>query len=218
MLRLAHRGDFRRGPENSLEALLAGVAIPGCDGVELDVRVSRDGVPVLVHDETLARVQHRPGRVAELTAAQLAEAGVGELEAALRVLPRDAWLDVELKGDDHAGPTAGILRAARGDRPARAVISSFEPSTLAAMGDRLPGWARWLNAADMAPATLSLAVGLGCAGVSVNWGAITPAALRRANGAGLVVAAWVVRYRATSQRLRRLGIVAACAEGAALDG
>lgn len=218
MLRLAHRGDWRRGPENSLEALVAAMAVPGCDGVELDVRVSRDGVPVLVHDETLARVQHRPGQVAALTAAQLAEAGVGTLEAALAVLPRDAYLDIELKGGDHAEPTAGVLRAARGDRPERAVISSFEASTLAAMGDRLPGWTRWLNAADLSPATLSLAAGLGCAGVSVNWGAITPAALRRAHGAGLVVAAWVVRYRATSERLRRLGVVAVCAEGAALDG
>ena len=46
-LRLAHRGDSRVAPENTLEALLAAMRIPGCDGVEFDVRLSRDGVPVL---------------------------------------------------------------------------------------------------------------------------------------------------------------------------
>ena len=52
-LRLAHRGDWRAAPENSLQALVAATRIPGCDGVEFDVRLSRDGVPVLLHDETL---------------------------------------------------------------------------------------------------------------------------------------------------------------------
>ncbi len=127
-------------------------------------------------------------------------------------------MDIELKGDDHGGATAAVLRAARGDEPATAVISSFEPPALVAMRDRLPGWTRWLNAEDLSPATLSLAVGLGCRGVSVLWGAITPAALGRARDAGLDVAAWTVRRRATFDRLGRLGVVACCVEAAALDG
>jgi glycerophosphoryl diester phosphodiesterase len=216
-LRLAHRGDWRRAPENSLGALVAAMAVPGCDGVEFDVRLSRDGVPVLVHDETLARVQGRPARVADLTAAELAEAGVPALEAALRALPPTAFLDVELKGDDHGEATVAVLRAARGEAPGRAVISSFEGPTLATMAERLPGWTRWLNADDLAPATLSLAVGLGCRGVAVLWGSITSATLRRAHDAGLDVAAWTVRRRATFDRLARLGVVAACVEGAALE-
>jgi glycerophosphoryl diester phosphodiesterase len=216
--RLAHRGDWRRAPENTLEALVAAMAVPGCDGVEFDVRLSRDGVPVLLHDETLARVQRRPQRVAELAAAELARAGVPDLEAVLSVLPPSAFLDVELKGDDHGDATAAVLRAARGDVPTRAVLSSFEGPTLASMADRLPGWSRWLNAEDLAPATISLAVGLGCRGVSVLWAAITPAAMRTAQAVGLDVAAWTVRRPATFERLARLGVVAACVEAAALDG
>jgi glycerophosphoryl diester phosphodiesterase len=98
------------------------------------------------------------------------------------------------------------------------VISSFEGPALAVMADRLPGWTRWLNAEDLAPASISLAVGLGCRGISVLWGAITPASMRRAGEAGLDVAAWTVRRRATFERLGRLGVVAACVEAAALDG
>jgi glycerophosphoryl diester phosphodiesterase len=214
-LRLAHRGDWRVAPENTLAAFEAAMRVPGCDGVELDVRLSADGVPVAVHDDTLARVQRRPGRVHNLDAATLEAAGVPRLAAALATLG-GAWLDVELKGDDHADATAAVLREARGEAPDDAVVSSFEGPSLAAMADRLPGWTRWLNAEDLRPGTLSLAVGLGCRAVAVLWGAITPASVRRAHDAGLEVAAWTVRRRATFDRLARLGIVACCVEAAAL--
>jgi glycerophosphoryl diester phosphodiesterase len=216
-LRLAHRGDWRVAPENTLEALLASMRVPGCDGVEFDVRISRDGVPVLLHDATLTRVQHVRLGVDRLDAAELAGHGIPRLDEVLAALPQ-AWMDIELKGDDHGETTAAVLRAARGDEPATAVISSFESPTLVAMGDRLPGWTRWLNTGDLSLATLSLAIGLGCRGVSVLWGAITPAAVGRAQDAGLEVAAWTVRRRPTFDRLGRLGVVACCVEAAALDG
>ena len=168
--------------------------IPGCDGVELDVRLARDGVPVVLHDETLARVQRRPGRVGELDAHALEAAGVPRSPPCSPRSP-GAFLDVELKGDDHGAATAAVLRAARGDAPASAVVSSFDPPSLAAMRELLPAGARWLNADDLAPATLSLALGLGCLAVSVLWRAITPETVRRAHDAGLEVAAWTVRRR-----------------------
>ncbi len=217
-LRLAHRGDWRVAPENTLEALLAATRIPGCDGVEFDVRLSADGIPVILHDATLSRVQRHPGRADELPAAVLATLGVPSLAAVLEALPPGSFLDVELKGDDHGGVTADVLRPARGESGERAVISSFEPATLAAMADRLPGWVRWLNTEDLSAATMSLALGLGCTGVSVSWGALTPASIREARDAGLDVAAWTVRRRATFDRLGRLGVVACCVEAAALDG
>ena len=205
-------------PENTLAAMAAAIRVPACDGVEFDVQLSRDGVPVILHDETLARVQHRPERVDALDAAELSSAGVPRLAEALAMLGPDPFLDIELKGDAHGDATAAVLRAARGDAGPRAVLSSFDPPSLAAMADRLPGWTRWLNAEDLAPATLSLALGLGCRGISVLWGAITPASMRGARDAGLDVAAWTVRRRATYDRLERLGVVACCVEAAALDG
>ncbi len=216
-LRLAHRGDWRVAPENTLAALQAAMRVPGCDGVEFDVRLSREGIPVVVHDETLTRVQGVHARVDGVRAAELEGHGIPRLAAVLAALP-GAWMDIELKGDDHGDATAADLRAARGEAPENAVISSFEPPTLVAIGQRLPGWGRWLNTEDLAPATLSLAVGLGCRGVSVLWGAITPAAFARASAVGLEVAAWTVRRRATFDRLGRIGVVACCVEAAALEG
>ena len=60
-LRLAHRGDWRAAPENSLAALTAALANPACDGIEFDVRASSDRVPVCNHDATLERVHGQAG-------------------------------------------------------------------------------------------------------------------------------------------------------------
>jgi glycerophosphoryl diester phosphodiesterase len=76
MLRLAHRGDHARAPENTLAAFAAALARPDCDGLEFDVRASADGVAVVVHDATLARVQGRPEAAADLSAAALRLLGV----------------------------------------------------------------------------------------------------------------------------------------------
>jgi len=217
-LRLAHRGDWRLAPENSLEALVLAAGTPGVDGVEFDVRLSRDGIPVLLHDETLERVQGRDDAVADLTAAELREAGIPSLAEVLAALPPEAFLDVELKGPGHAKATADALRAGRGKAPERAVVSSFDEASLAAMAKALPDWPRWLNAVALDADAIALATRLGCRAIAVQWKAVTAASLKRADAAGLQVAAWTVTRPPTVERLGGLGVIAVCVEGAALDG
>lgn len=217
MLRLAHRGDWRVAPENTIAALVAALRVPGCDGLEFDVNTSADGVPVLLHDDTLARVQGLDVPVRALTADELAGHGIPRLDDALAAVGPGPFLDVELKGRP---PDIVIdwLEVARGHGLARAVVSSFDLDTLAWIRAVRPAWPRWLNAEDLLPATIGAAVALGCAAISVEWAAITPATARRVRGAGLDLAAYTVRRRATARRLARLGVIAACVEAAALDG
>lgn len=216
-LRLAHRGDWRRAPENTLAALLAALAVPGCDGLEFDVRTSRDGVPILLHDETLARVQGRPERPGDMTASQLGAAGVSTLEEVLAAVPRGAFLDVEIKAVPLPS-LVGVVEAYRGAELRNAVISSFVPAVLTAVRRWRPSWPLCLNAMDLAPGTLALARELGCVGVSAAWRSIDERSLARAGEARLDVAAWTVRRRLTFERLARLGVSAVCVEAAALDG
>jgi glycerophosphoryl diester phosphodiesterase len=218
MLRIAHRGDWRLAPENSLEALVLAAGIDGVDGVEFDVRLSRDGVPVLLHDKTLERVQGRDTAVTDVTAADLRAAGIPSLAEVLAALPKETFLDVELKGAGHGAATADVLRAGRGKAPKGAVVSSFEVEPLAAMKELLPGWPRWLNAIDLGAETLATATGLGCRAVAVQWKAITAASLKSARAAGLDVAAWTLTRPPSVERLAGLGVIACCIEGAALDG
>jgi hypothetical protein len=67
---LAHRGGCALGPENTLAAFDRGMAA-GADGLELDVRLSSDGEPMVHHDPTLDRTTNVSGRVSEYTVEQL---------------------------------------------------------------------------------------------------------------------------------------------------
>lgn len=69
-LNIAHRGFSSQYPENTMLAFRKAVEA-GCDGIELDIHLSRDGVPVIIHDYDLRRVGGREGRVPDLTAAEL---------------------------------------------------------------------------------------------------------------------------------------------------
>ena len=216
-LRLAHRGDWRRAPENTIGALLAALEMPGCDGLEFDVRATADGVPVLLHDASLERVQQVRRRLGTISAGEAEKLGVPTLEAALAALPAKAFLDVEFK-EDVAAAAVPVLEAARGPKLGNAVISSFHADQLLAVARQRPGWKRWLNALNLEPATIATAREVGCSGISVQWRGIDRRGIERAARAHLEVAAWTVTRRATFDRLAGLGVVAVCVEGPALDG
>ncbi|MFH8990409.1 glycerophosphodiester phosphodiesterase family protein [Streptomyces sp. NPDC017940] len=86
VLTAAHRGQWRKAPENSLPAIEAAFA-DGAEIVEVDVQLTKDGVPVLMHDDTLERTTDGTGRVADVTYAELRglrlRVGLGGRQAAL---------------------------------------------------------------------------------------------------------------------------------------
>ena len=67
---IAHRGNSMHAPEDTMESLRQGMAL-GADGLEFDVRLSADGVPVVMHDPTLERTTDGTGPVAAHTLAEL---------------------------------------------------------------------------------------------------------------------------------------------------
>ncbi|QMU76588.1 glycerophosphodiester phosphodiesterase [Streptacidiphilus sp. PB12-B1b] len=69
-LAIAHRGDPLRFRENTLPSLRSAVA-EGADWIEVDVKLTRDAVPVLLHDDTLQRLWGHDRRVGALTRAEL---------------------------------------------------------------------------------------------------------------------------------------------------
>ena len=215
-LRLAHRGDHRVQPENSLAAMLAAMDVDGCDGLEFDVQLSLDGIPVLLHDESLQRVQGVAAQVHELTAAQLAGHGIPTLAQVLEAVPRRAFLDVELKAD-LGRAVVEVLAAGRGAELLRAVVSSFEIAALERVRGLAPAWSCWLNTERLRAGDVRTARELGCTGISVDWHAIDAAGLARARAEGLEVAAWTVTDPRVARRLEASGVAAMCVEGRALD-
>ena len=95
---IGHRGASAVEPENTMAAFAAAIAA-GADGIEFDVHLSRDGVPVIIHDETLQRTHGLRQSVADLTAEELREVRVPSLHELFELMVQnDMLLCLELKG------------------------------------------------------------------------------------------------------------------------
>ncbi|PZX18872.1 glycerophosphoryl diester phosphodiesterase [Palleronia aestuarii] len=154
---IAHRGlhDAAAGiPENSARAFEA--AIASGYGIELDVRISRDGQAMVFHDATLDRLTAESGEVAERDAETLGRIAIGprdRIETLDRTLARVAGrvpLLVELKDPTgHLGETDGRLEdavaRALSDYDGPAAVMSFNPNMISMMARRAPDVIRGLT-------------------------------------------------------------------------
>jgi glycerophosphoryl diester phosphodiesterase len=124
---VAHRGNSSQAPENTLVAFCQAIDM-GVDAIELDVFLSADGIPVVIHDATLSRTTNAPEGlfVKDLTAKQLSELDAGswfgpqyageKIPALKEVLQLDfkkTELFIELKWDDeqHIQPLVSAVLA-----------------------------------------------------------------------------------------------------------
>lgn len=137
---VAHRGARLEAPENTLPAFRLALE-QGADGVELDVRLTRDGQAVVLHDATLDRTTDGYGPVSQATLEDLRRLDAGAwfapafagtrlptLEQALEALSSARWVNVELKGPSGPGERleSQVLRAVeRAGTGGRVILSSF---------------------------------------------------------------------------------------------
>ncbi|HSK62866.1 MAG TPA: glycerophosphodiester phosphodiesterase family protein, partial [Pyrinomonadaceae bacterium] len=98
------RGASAVALENTMAAFEAAIDA-GADGIEFDVHLSRDGVPVIIHDATLQRTHGLRRRVADLTRAELRSVGVPSLRNMFELMSRnDLMLCLEIKAKSLALP------------------------------------------------------------------------------------------------------------------
>ncbi|HJS23397.1 MAG TPA: glycerophosphodiester phosphodiesterase family protein [Pyrinomonadaceae bacterium] len=83
---IGHRGASAVAPENTMAAFHEAIAA-GADGIEFDVRLTRDRVPVVIHDSTLHRTAGLPKRIADLTWSEIESVDVGSWFARKKNLP-----------------------------------------------------------------------------------------------------------------------------------
>ena len=146
--------------------------------------LSLDGVPILLHDASLERVQGVDARAGDLTALELAGHGIPTLAEVLERVPRRAFLDVELKAD-LGRAVVEVLAAGRGADLQRAVVSSFEVAAIERVRGLAPAWPCWLNRDTLRPGDVRLARELGCVGLSVDWHAIDASRARAGLGGSI---------------------------------
>jgi len=124
----AHRGGAKIGPENTIDAFDRGLSA-GADGLEFDVRLSRDGEVVVMHDATVDRTTPARGPVSKYTADELAELKVPRLRDVLDRY-RDPGLIIELKerSEDLVRRVVDLVR--EHDAIDRVALGSFHSGAL----------------------------------------------------------------------------------------
>ena len=213
---VAHRGASQQAPENTLAAFRLAIS-QGAPAVECDVRLSADGVPVVIHDGTVDRTTDGQGAVAALSLDVIKglDAGQGHegrhageriptLAETLAVCAGRARLFMELKPEAAAGSEAAaalvegaLAVVAQGPALDLAVIS-FDPEIVRLVARRRPdlplGYlvsARQVAQHGVA-AVLQQTAGLGAGFVSPQAGAVSARFVAEAHAAQLAVSVWTV--------------------------
>ncbi|MFD8105518.1 glycerophosphodiester phosphodiesterase [Streptomyces microflavus] len=203
---VGHRGDPYRARENTLPSIRSALD-RGADAVEIDVRVTRDGVPVLLHDATLDRLWGHDRRVDRLTHQEVLEltgGGVPTLAEALAAAGEHRVM-VDLPGSTDASvkKIVGTVRdGGAGDRAyycasadAMLRVRAADPAAEIAL--------TWTTLAPPRPVLLEA--------VKPRWlnyrfGLVSRELADRAHRDGLLVSAWTADTKRTMRRLIERGV------------
>lgn len=219
---IAHRCGGALAPENTLAGLRLAARL-GCHGVEFDAMLAADGVPVLMHDETLERTTSGHGRVADAISRDLLGLDAGSshhrafavepvptLEQALRLCAElGLWANVEIKpGRGQDAQTGRVVARHAGLAGGAILLSSFSVEALQAAAVAAPDLPRALLVeaipADWRGRLAALGAGaLHCA--ARNLSLESAAGLREA---GVPLACYTVNRRDEAERLFALGVAA----------
>ena len=217
---IGHRGAAGHAPENTFAAFDRGLEM-GVYGVETDLRATRDGVIVLVHDATVDRTTDGTGTVADLTWAELRALNAaarfrdGQHEFGEQRVPRlDEFLDryagrttyrLEIKA---RGVEDGALRAVRArSLMDHVVFTSFSLDSVRAVRRAAPeAQVAHLSSAPFDDAAIRAAVDAGANEIAPRAERVTAEMIGRAQAAGLRVWAWGVKERDQLSRAMAAGI------------
>ena len=222
MILIGHRGARKEAPENT-QAGFHHLRQLGINHVELDVRLSKDGKLVVLHDATVNRTTNGKGKVLELDTHQLQQldatlplpnwpepCGVPELEQVIAKWPDLKSIQLEGKTADKA-----ILeRIGRGlailiDRFTllnNAVVTSSDQNLLSIMHRIAPQVRRGFVAERFTRDPLEVCLNHHCSHLVINHHRCTPGMIDAAHDLGLEVSTWTVNEVNAARRLQHWGV------------
>jgi glycerophosphoryl diester phosphodiesterase len=221
---IGHRGAATYAPENTLESLRE-AGRRGAAWVEFDVRLSRDGVAILLHDDSLKRTTGIDRAAASLSWAEIrrldagswkdarfAGEGVPSFEAAIACLA-EAGLGANVEIKPAAGfeaETAVATVAMLRDRwPATLptpLLSSFKDAALAAARDAAPEFPRAILIDELTDDWRARAEAVEAVGVNTNGKKLTAAWAAQVKEAGYLLGAYTINDPAVARHLVAIGV------------
>jgi len=231
MLIIGHRGASAVAPENTMAAFHEALAV-GADGIEFDVRLTREGVPVVIHDSTLRRTGGLPHRVADLTWNEISKVDVGswfsgsfanETVPSLAELftlfqSNNSTLYLEMKCDspsEHRPLAEACVRAIdEHSLKDRVIVECFQLPALKILKEIDPDikTVALFEPSFMTPSVLSdqriinQAMEVGAAALALHYRLARESLVQKAKAAGLHVAVWTVDDPAWIERGRATGV------------
>lgn len=209
-LNIAHRGASAVAPQNTLAAFRRAAEL-GADGVELDVRLSADTAPVVIHDAVVDHTTDGTGRVADLPLSALKELDAGSwfdpafageriptLEEVFEEVGRDLLINVELKpGEDQRVADVVVRLVERHSMVNRVLLSSFDPFILRRarrLAPQIPlGFLYETAPLSRIARLLAWAMpGLRPEAIHPHWRLVRPPMIRHAHRRGRRVIVWTV--------------------------
>jgi glycerophosphoryl diester phosphodiesterase len=222
--RAAHRGGGKLAPENTLAAMRAGYAF-GYRMVEFDVKLSADGVPFLLHDETLDRTTDARGRADALSWAELSRVDAGSWHSpqyAGEMLPTLSaiahWAianhvacNIEIKpmpGRERETGAAVALHALSLWRAGAIapLLSSFSEEALAAAQGAAPELPRALLLDRIPPDWEARLSHLGCVAIDADFRVLDAAVVGNAKRAGFKILTYTANDPETVEALSSWGV------------
>ncbi|MDP9409038.1 MAG: glycerophosphodiester phosphodiesterase [Actinomycetota bacterium] len=204
---IGHRGAAGLEPENTLRSFRRAVE-EGADVLEIDLRLTRDGHLVVLHDYTVDRTTNGTGPVHGLTLAEVQrlDGGLGEKVPTFREALGAATLPIhaELKVREVAEPLARLLLDEDVDE--RVTPISFDPEALRQVKRVLPDRPVGLVLSGAPPEATERARAVGADLISLEWAHLDAEAVERCRRAELKVTAWTVNEPEQIRRVIGLGV------------
>ncbi|MER7919634.1 MULTISPECIES: glycerophosphodiester phosphodiesterase [unclassified Streptomyces] len=204
---VAHRGDPYRFRENTLDSLRSGLD-RGADAVELDVRLTRDGVPVLLHDDTLKRLWEVDRPLSALSAEELrglTGGGVPTLAEALAATGESRVM-VDLCGRVTRRTMDRILDVVRQSGAGDRVYYSAGAETMLTVRAADPAAEIALTWTTLAPPRPALLAAINPRWLNYRFSLVDHDLIAQVHRAGRLVSVWTPDTRRSLRRLMALGV------------
>ncbi|OGE81307.1 MAG: hypothetical protein A2826_01985 [Candidatus Doudnabacteria bacterium RIFCSPHIGHO2_01_FULL_43_23] len=206
---IGHRGAAGYTLENTLASFQKAIKI-GCDGTELDVHLTRDNIPVVIHDSTVDRVTSGSGIVSQMSLEEIKKLDckdkqkIPTLQEVIDLCREKINLKIELKADVAVRQVAEALKQ-NNIVPGTSVLS-FDKGTLKEIRKILPDLTLCYLFEEYSDDVWKLAEDLSLEFLGPKYSTVDQEVIDKSHSLGIKIYTWTVNEKKTGKKLETMGV------------